>query len=437
MNDQEKLNQEKIEEVNEVNEQITIKKNPIKEFFKPFLVVCKKLFDWTRRAIFGGSRTLYSDDPTMVEKLESPGKMAVKSFFRKKLQVTALIVLVSMFIFVFVGPLFIKIDYSADATQMNMNPTLALRSVPKGLKNNIKSISSYGVFSVGVSNDNDLYVWGSSKDPISGLDFKNLPDELVGKKVAFASAGKDHAIAITTEGKVVGWGSNSLAQYGNLGIEDSSKVYEPDELINGTIDAIKVGEGVAATPHYSEDYYVTMRRYEVIKVITYVVYEIATIVPLVLAIFIRIDKALSKNNKIVVIVATVFASLMGSCWALNAVDRLFDVRSLTRGNTQILPVNFVIVLLMLIITVVVTSMKKNQIKFKWFIAIFVMLIILNVPFISIKWNSLTEIHLPIMSNAYVHYLSEFEITDSEVAEINNDIKIIESMRVYSEKNMPI
>lgn len=240
MNDQEKLNQEKIEEVNEVNEQITIKKNPIKEFFKPFLVVCKKLFDWTRRAIFGGSRTLYSDDPTMVEKLESPGKIAVKSFFRKKLQVTALIVLVSMFIFVFVGPLFIKIDYSADATQMNMNPTLALRSVPKGLKNNIKSISSYGVFSVGVSNDNDLYVWGSSKDPISGLDFKKLPDELVGKKVAFASAGKDHAIAITTEGKVVGWGSNSLAQYGNLGIEDSSKVYEPDELINGTIDTTKV-----------------------------------------------------------------------------------------------------------------------------------------------------------------------------------------------------
>lgn len=208
-------------------------------------------------------------------------------------------------------------------------------------------------------------------------------------------------------------------------------------IIGLTIDAVKVGEEVAATPHYSEDYYVTMRRYEVIKVITYVVYEIATIVPLVLAIFIRIDKALSKNNKIVVIVATVFASLMGSCWALNAVDRLFDVRSLTRGNTQILPVNFVVVLLMLIITVVVTSMKKNQIKFKWFIAIFVMLIILNVPFISIKWNSLTEIHLPIMSNAYVHYLSEFEITDSEVAEINNDIKIIESMRVYSEKNMPI
>jgi peptide/nickel transport system permease protein len=63
-----------------------------------------------------------------------------------------------------------------------------------------------------------------------------LPGELEGKKIAYAVAGKDHIIAITTEGKVVGWGKNDLAQYGNIGLVDSSKLYEPDELINGTID---------------------------------------------------------------------------------------------------------------------------------------------------------------------------------------------------------
>ena len=218
-------------------------KGPIGRFFASIGRGFKTLGGWLRRAFFGASKTLAKDDPMLVERLESPAKLAVKSFFRRKLQVTALIILASMFIFVFIGPVFIKLDNTVDTTQMNMAPTSSLRNVPNKLKKNIKTITAYGTFSAGVSEDNELYIWGSSKDPITKKDMKNTPEELKGKKVAFASAGKDHIIAITTEGKVVGWGSNSLAQYGSkpaTAQEDPNKLYEPDELVNGTIDVDNV-----------------------------------------------------------------------------------------------------------------------------------------------------------------------------------------------------
>ena len=200
----------------------------------------KTLWRWLRRAFMGADKELAKDDVFFVEKLESPAAIAVKSFFRRKLQVSALIVLGCMFLFVFIGPLFIKMDITADTTQMNMAPNLSLRSVPSSLKKNIKSISAYSTFSVGISEDNELYIWGATKDPVSKDNFKNIPAELNGKKVAFAAAGKDHIIAITTEGKVVGWGKYTRAQYGQLVAPEDGLLLEPIELIEGNLDISKV-----------------------------------------------------------------------------------------------------------------------------------------------------------------------------------------------------
>ena len=218
-------------------------KGPIGRFFSAIGRGFKTIGSWLRRTFLGASKTLDKDDPMFVEKLESPGIIAVKSFFRRKLQVSALIVLASMFLFVFIGPMFIPLDNTVDTTQMNMAPTSSLRKIPNKMKNDIQSISAYGTFSVGVSEEQDFYIWGATKDQISKQDLKKIPDELVGKKVAFAAAGKDHIVVITTEGKVIAWGSNSLAQYGakpEYASEDPAKLYEPDELINGTIDVNNV-----------------------------------------------------------------------------------------------------------------------------------------------------------------------------------------------------
>ena len=97
-----------------------------------------------------------------------------------------------------------------------------------------------------MDNDDNLYVWGNTNmlNSANNVDFSQLPQELQGKKVAFASAGYDHAIAITTEGKVVGWGEYDCAQYGTGGsLSGTSQVIDmPDELINGTIDVDDVAQ---------------------------------------------------------------------------------------------------------------------------------------------------------------------------------------------------
>ena len=199
------------------------------------------LWRWLKRAFFGAGREMAEDEKFFVEKIESPSIMAVKAFFRRKLAVVALIVLVSMFLFVFVGPYFFPMDLNyTDPLQANMAPNNTLMKVPSELEDNIRNINGFSDFTVGVSQDNTLYLWGNTKNNLTNVDFTVLPDEIQEGKVAYASAGSDHIIAITTDGKVVGWGSNSNGQYGVKKQESDPYTQMPDELLNGTIDVSQV-----------------------------------------------------------------------------------------------------------------------------------------------------------------------------------------------------
>ena len=57
---------------------------------------------WLKRMFFGASKEYTLAD----ERYDSPGKLAVKRFFRNPLAVIALTILVGMFLFVFIGPIF-------------------------------------------------------------------------------------------------------------------------------------------------------------------------------------------------------------------------------------------------------------------------------------------------------------------------------------------
>ena len=199
--------------------------------------------EWFKRLFFGGSRTLANDDTFSVENIESPSKMAVKAFFRRKLAVVALVVLVGLFLFVFIGPLFYEMDVTyTDNNLANIPPNYSMLDIPDDLADNIKSISGFSDFSVGVSGDNTLYIWGNTYDSLSELDYSVFPEEIQEGKVAFASAGLDHIIAITTEGKIVGWGKNYQCQYGYKQNEADPYVQMPEEFITGTIDPAKVDQ---------------------------------------------------------------------------------------------------------------------------------------------------------------------------------------------------
>lgn len=58
-------------------------------------------FRWLKRMFFGASKELTVAD----ERYDSPGKLAVKRFFRNPLACIALAVLACMFLFVFIGPI--------------------------------------------------------------------------------------------------------------------------------------------------------------------------------------------------------------------------------------------------------------------------------------------------------------------------------------------
>ena len=176
-----------------------------------------------------------------IEKIESPSVMTLKAFFRRKLAVAALFVLVSLFLFVFIGPYFFPMDLNyTDPLQANIAPNNTLMKVPDELKDNIKNINGFSDFTVGVSRDNTLYLWGNTKNQLTKVDYTQFPAEIQPGKVAYASAGADHIIAITTDGKVVGWGNNSNGQFGVKKQESDPYTQMPEELLNGTIDVSQV-----------------------------------------------------------------------------------------------------------------------------------------------------------------------------------------------------
>ena len=173
---------------------------------------------WFTRMFFGASKEI---NVLEVEKLESPSKLAVKAFFRRKLAVAALVVLIALFLFVFIGPYFFPMHLTyTDNLQANIAPNFSMLSVPSGLKGNIRDINGCSNFTVGVSNDNTLYMWGYTKDALTKLDYSDFPEIIEEGKVLMASAGFDHVIAITTDGHVVGWGNKNNGQYGDANEAD-------------------------------------------------------------------------------------------------------------------------------------------------------------------------------------------------------------------------
>lgn len=184
-----------------------------------FIRVLKTLGRWIRRMFLGASKDLV--DVMEVEKLESPSKMAVKTFFRRKLAVAALIVLIAEFLFVFIGPAFFPMDLNyIDNMQANKAPNMSMLSVPSELDGDIRLINSTSSYSVGVSEHNTLYMWGATKDALTKMDLADFPAAIEKGKVHTASAGYDHVVAVTTDGRVVGWGNNGCGQYGDANEED-------------------------------------------------------------------------------------------------------------------------------------------------------------------------------------------------------------------------
>ena len=195
----------------------------------------KGIGTWFKRAFFGQK---IGEEKTENGKIETPSKLVAAAFFRKKTAVVALVLLVALFAFVFIAPLFTPMDVNyTDPMQQNLPPAYTLRTVPRKLKNAVQTIDGFSGFTMGLSKDGEVFVWGSAKDKLYKTDMKDLPASLREEGAAFLAVGKDHAIALTTSGELVGWGDKSCGQYGYESVLNALPV--PSELALG-IDPEKV-----------------------------------------------------------------------------------------------------------------------------------------------------------------------------------------------------
>lgn len=213
---------------------------------------------WVRRLWRGGSNDLADQMEKQAqengsafdaEEIVSPGRQILNNFLERKLAVGALITLICMFIIMFVGPLMMPKYYDSytEVTQKSIPPTMSMMSVPNQLKKEgIKQIDGFGSFTVGLSNEGNVFVWGSTKIGTTGVDVAEIPDEVKNSKIEMVAAGIDHVVAVTEDGKVLCWGAKDLGQYGTLteaidrGEDPNPGIaYMPEILVEG-IDPTRI-----------------------------------------------------------------------------------------------------------------------------------------------------------------------------------------------------
>ena len=138
------------------------------------------------------------------EQMQSPFRTMVRNFVTNKVAMFGMIVFLLIFGTVFIGSAIYPLDVNQqDTTQQNISPGFNMLSIPSALKDNAQDVAVGSTFAVGVDRDGKLYQWGKLTEKL-----QKMPD--ADKTYVQVSAGLNHALALTDEGKVVTWGNDRL-----------------------------------------------------------------------------------------------------------------------------------------------------------------------------------------------------------------------------------
>ena len=182
--------------------------------------------------------------PDDSELIVSPARQVFNRFIERKFAVISVFVVLFMFCVMFIAPHFMTKYYDAftETTQKDLPPTMDFMRVPRELAGDIRMIDSYSSFSVGLSNAGKVYVWGIGSIGATGINIKDIPEEVQNAKIAFVAAGQDHIIAIGEDGTYYGWGSNRFGQYEATDTVKNNPNLEPvpDIVANGELDVAHI-----------------------------------------------------------------------------------------------------------------------------------------------------------------------------------------------------
>ena len=148
------------------------------------------------------------------EAILSPAQVALRNYFRNPLGVIGLIMFVAIILVVFVGSRVLPFNqYYSQGNLTNVAPGGAYMNFPSEMeKEGTKKISMGNTFAVGLTNENNVYVWGSNNEDNITTIPNDVKKGLAGKEIKDVAAGDRHILVATEDDQLYGWGNNSFYQ---------------------------------------------------------------------------------------------------------------------------------------------------------------------------------------------------------------------------------
>lgn len=196
-------------------------KDELNKSFKSFGRLVLSLFTFGTRANneesdvnLGDVNPKNENESLKEDAITSPGKMAVKNYFRNPLGVIGLLLMLGIILAVFVGSALIPFNpYQSEGTLINVSPGSGYMKYPSQMeKEGVEKISVGNTFGVGLTKEKNFYFWGKNNEDNVMKIPEDIKEKLKGKKIKDVAAGDRHIIVATEDNEVYGWGNDSFQQ---------------------------------------------------------------------------------------------------------------------------------------------------------------------------------------------------------------------------------
>ena len=196
-------------------------KDELNKSFKSFGRLVLSLFTFGTRANneesdvnLGDVNPKNENESLKEDAITSPGKMAVKNYFRNPLGVIGLLLMLGIILAVFVGSALIPFNpYQSEGTLINVSAGSGYMKYPSEMeKEGVERISVGNTFGVGLTKKKNFYYWGKNNEDNVMKMPDDIKEKLDGKKIKDVAAGDRHILVATEDNEVYGWGNDSFQQ---------------------------------------------------------------------------------------------------------------------------------------------------------------------------------------------------------------------------------